>query len=166
MPNWCENELVVEGESQKEINRFAESHKYKSKDYETDLSFMADAPTPKPLQKLTANGTIRSKMIEKYGASDWYGWRLKNWGTKWDTTDAELTTWEKHELIYNFETAWSPPIEWLAKASANYPTLHFRLEYGESGNYFAGFATAHAGKVVDKEIPFKKSGFYHPEDEE
>jgi hypothetical protein len=45
---------------------------------------------------------------------------------------------EEKELEYQFNTAWGPPINWLATVSEMYPLLTFSLKYAESGCNFAG----------------------------
>ncbi|MAK50664.1 hypothetical protein [Marinobacter sp.] len=38
----------------------------------------------------------------------WYDWRINNWGTKWNTYDAELLDINE-SIEYTFNTAWGPP---------------------------------------------------------
>ena len=38
-----------------------------------------------------------------------------------------------------FDTAWAPPVAWLAVVSVKYPDLYFRLAYAEQGCGFAGW---------------------------
>jgi hypothetical protein len=38
----------------------------------------------------------------------WYHWQITHWGTKWNTYDAYEDGTDE-ELIYHFNTAWSPP---------------------------------------------------------
>lgn len=77
----------------------------------------------------------------------WYSWNITHWGTKWDTAvsdteeypDTELMTDTEDTLVYRFNTAWAPPIEAIAKLSAQYPDLELDLEFEEEsgwgGNY-------------------------------
>ena len=56
------------------------------------------------------------KLLEVSGFSDdykpqgWYGWRLDNWGTKWDIYDAHCDRIDANTLQLYFNTAWSPPM--------------------------------------------------------
>lgn len=65
---------------------------------------------------------------EKYGAKDWYDWRVKNWGTKWITpTKIEhIAKWEADNVSMielECESAWGPPYELL-----NFLTSEFDLD--------------------------------------
>ena len=133
MPNWCNNDLEVTGD-EKEIARF----KYDAGNYTEKevLSLQSLVPMPKEKEK------------------DWYNWHVENWGTKWDV-DATLYKDNTKELLYSFDSAWSPPIEAFVKASKNYPTLKFVLEYDELGMCFMGTATIENGILDDvcEDIP-------------
>lgn len=54
----------------------------------------------------------KAALKEKYGYESWYDWNIDNYGTKWDVGDSQgIQTWDDHELIVYFDSAWSPPIE-------------------------------------------------------
>lgn len=40
---------------------------------------------------------------------NWYNWRVRYWGTKWGAYDC-VTHVGKTQIIFEFQTAWSPPI--------------------------------------------------------
>lgn len=78
----------------------------------------------------------------KFNTDDWYNFNNREWGTKWDVAVAEddkhPTTYmeeaangDNHVVYYNFETAWSRPLNAIEKLSAQYPTLLFTLSYEE-----------------------------------
>lgn len=81
---------------------------------------------------------------DKFGADNWYDWQTNNWGTKWDA-DAENEGYSEKELLYNFDTAWSPPTDWLEKVCEMFPKLEFTLNYEEGGMGFKGEAYAFEG---------------------
>lgn len=66
----------------------------------------------------------------------WYRWGLRNWGTKWDCWDAELSE-EKDHLKYKFITAWSPPFPIYDKLMKLYYQLIFDIVSYEPMNYWA-----------------------------
>lgn len=57
-------------------------------------------------------------------------------------------------LGYSFQSAWSPPVEWLEKVARDYPGLYFRLKYEKTGVGFVGVATAKEGKVSNRSIDY------------
>jgi hypothetical protein len=79
----------------------------------------------------------------KFATNDWYNFNIREWGTKWDVAVAEdnkypdtymegpVANGENKVVYYNFNTAWSRPMEALTKLSAQYPTLLFTLSYEE-----------------------------------
>ena len=85
----------------------------KVKTGETALSFNALVPEPN-------------------GVGDPDAWAGEHWGTKWDAVSVGVCDGEDR-LDYWFETAWSPPLEWLAAVAKRFPKLRFTLEYGEPG---------------------------------
>lgn len=85
---------------------------------------------------------------------DGYHWNVVNWGTKWDIYHDDLTAevigWTKgcEKIYFEFETAWSPPIDWLIKVVEMFPELHFKFHYEESGCYFAGDVYGEGGSCT------------------
>lgn len=84
-----------------------------------------------------------AELREKFGADNWYTWRLKNWGTKWNSCDAEIVEEIVQSngivnLTYHFSTPWSTPngiIDALAPmAKAMRLTIDIYSE--EEGMYF------------------------------
>ena len=97
-------------------------------------------PMPTELNNtISSYGTERNEdLIAKYGVDNWYDWHCNYWGTKWDV-DAEEDDCEDEERIsMGFDSAWSPPSEWLKKVAQDYPSLKFLLEYEEGGCAFKG----------------------------
>ena len=44
--------------------------------------------------------------VQRYGSKDWYDWRIKNWGTKWNASDSSFN---EETGVVEFDTAWSMP---------------------------------------------------------
>lgn len=126
MPNWCTNTLTIYGgaKSIKEFKKKAyrkvvENNEIKE---ETDLSFEQFLPIP----------------LEKK-EDGWYDWCISNWGTKWDACSVCLEpSNKKTQLIYTFDTAWSPPCNIVTEMSKQFPSLLFHLHYDEPSMQFAG----------------------------
>ena len=152
MPNWCANHLVVRGD-EKEITRFrkqAESGKVKDSDTMHDIEFTISPflPMPKDLEG-TRSPSLRpvKRLIKKYGTDNWYDWRVKNWGTKWDV-EGYLEDESPRKLGYTFDSAWGPPDEAIKAMSKMYPTLTFTLKYDEPGMDFSGTLKLRNGEVL------------------
>jgi len=155
MPNLCECQLTIIGNNQKdEIKKFIKRAKIDEVE-PSDISIEKFLPTPKELDD-TDTETENSEFIKKYGASNWYDWRVMNWGTKWDIIGGERTSEddEDEKIDYMFETAWSPPIEALQSISKLYPKFVFVLKYEETLTGFIGIAKFINGKVDNKVINY------------
>ena len=94
-------------------------------------------PMPTELDNTTSPCEDNEVLKEKYGATNWYDWNCSNWGTKWDV-DIDIYEENDCEMYMSFDSAWSPPTNWLNKVSEDYPKLHFTLEYEEGGCAFKG----------------------------
>ena len=143
MANWCINSLEVTGDEVK-VEEFTKKF--------MDGGVNAFIPTPKELEDTEAPAQYKDpekakENIEKYGAADWYDWRVKNWGTKWDVGELCLTDRSEGYAYFTFETAWSPIVEAISKIAKMYPELTFSLDYEESGMGFFGKAIFRDGEL-------------------
>ncbi|AAP95799.1 hypothetical protein A6046_01090 [[Haemophilus] ducreyi] len=88
--------------------------------------------------------------IAKYGASDWYHWCIKNWGTKWNAEmlDDSILEGQKHSLECFFNTAWCPPEEWFHSLCTAFKDCELKLYFYEPGMCFAGFFESHADNYI------------------
>ena len=117
MPNWCHNEVTVQGEKKhvKEFMDFVKSDKQ-------EFDFEKIVPLP--------NGK-------------WdYDWCLSNWNTKWNACDVEKEVVDEfHEVTYTFETAWSPPenILRVLKEKFEESDLFISWFYREDGQELCGY---------------------------
>jgi hypothetical protein len=86
-------------------------------------------------------GSATDALADKYGAVDWYGWALANWGTKWDfgaeEGDAVTVDEGSNEVSLGFDTAWSPPIAFYQAMEDKFG-FHVRASYFEPGMSFVG----------------------------
>ena len=170
MPNWCYNNLLIDG-TREDVNNFLTAVTIPDSDQVTDeftsftdYDLTIPFPCPEELQ-ITAkflnadDGTddeetaaLRKQYaanIAKYDAATWYEWQINNWGTKWapKIDDAGIEHDGKHAWM-RFDSAWSPPSELVAKLSELFPTLQFVLWYSEDGMCFAGAESFYAGETV------------------
>ena len=142
MPNWCENTLTVTGPKE-HLDIFK-----KLSIVDGEFKMNGVFPTPEELLNTVSPNTYKGDredekaikehkeyvngLLRKYGHSDWYSWRVANWGTKWDASDMQgISIDEDEELTVWFATAWSPPIEWVKSAFAKFQSLNFSMTFLE-----------------------------------
>jgi len=134
MPNWNENKLSI-------MDCSPELESYLK---ENGLSFEKIKPTPPEMLNV--------------GNNSWYGWRVSNWGTKWDLTEqeqrevADQLISESADFQATFMTPWSPPLQAIAALSEMFPNDQFTLDYFESGCWFAGTAIISKGQIDDNQV--------------
>ena len=144
MPNWCEDDLAVSG-PKTEIKKFRKQGEANTKKKIINDFFAQFVPYPKDIFR----GDVGQKEEALYGDKTWVTWCPANWGTKWDANNCVVITEKPNRVVYQFDTAWGPPIQWLEKVAAIYPKLHFELNYDEPGMVFSGTAIGKDGIVVD-----------------
>ncbi len=169
MPNWCENDLTVEGP--KDV-------------IEEFLKFAAGAAGENPLND-EASPFDFHKFIEypeefrqqDKVAEDWHRehagrpdydcrerpkdgfnsggceWCWKNWGTKWPAcrvrVEGPLAGYDGTlKVVFHFDTAWNPPLPVIENAAKRYPALTLELRYFECGCAFNGILRCEHGDVI------------------
>lgn len=145
MPNYCSNMITLGHDDPAMILRAKEAF--------ACGSFLQEF-IPVPKQLLTEGGEsyggpdaekyddIRAKNKATFGYNSWYDWCINEWGTKWDVGNADgINTWDDHEFIAYFESAWSPP----CAAYEKLEDLGFRIyaTWYEPGCGFAGIYDEH-----------------------
>lgn len=154
MPNWVYNTITVSGPYKyvlevKQVmsqdiptQRRKEGSAWEDEQgvwdmVETDFSFfnVVAPPRDKWGEYFTTSGSAYEST--EY---NWYGWNIKNWGCKWDAInndfpilDGEFLSRDsdRNELVYRFDTAWSPPIEFVDAMAARFNMCQIELEYEE-----------------------------------
>ena len=56
--------------------------------------------------------------FKECGYTNWYDWRLENWGTKWNACECKISP-DMNRI--EFETAWCPPVEVIEKIFQDNP---------------------------------------------
>jgi hypothetical protein len=143
MPNWCENNLSIYGRKEDMI-KFMEVIRVGDDEYSLLEKLY---PTPEELNIGDVSMTPDEQQLanfEKFGYKSWYDWRIAKWGTKWPESSLSVgqdyteSTNGYSVIAFNFETAWSPPVEAFDKITMDYPNLLFCLYYEEPGMGFCG----------------------------
>lgn len=166
MPNHVYYIMSVSGEEEK-IKEFFDNHitgkGEKGEDYfdfDTIIPFPAeligttapnspprvDGKEVSPESKQYKEWEENSKnLIEKYGADNWYDWKVTNQGTKWGAYDYMYDA----DYRFTFQTAWSTPDPVFEKMAELYPTLRFDIDVVEEGGYFSGNINIENGEVEE-----------------
>ena len=141
MPNWCNNNITITGPKKiiDKIEKIAKSEDHNAED--GLLNYFH--PMPKELRDTTADGSKDEAMIKKHGFSDWYGWAVENWSTKWDIhefygVDRNYINDDESTIAFGFDSAWAPPIGAYQEFLANNSNVSIRATYYEGGCDFMG----------------------------
>lgn len=165
MPNWCHNHLIIKGNN---VQEFIKSCKGKGlawegpgTEQEKDFTFNALVPMPREILEVGWASAHRKRYITEEMLEEAYdnpvqSWLAENWGTdQRDAVDPRIEMVEGKAEI-KFDTAWTPPIEWLIRVSEMFPDLLFEIRYHEYGKGFVGQRRIKGGQhmaVCYAEIP-------------
>lgn len=136
MPNWCSNELVIEGKP-KELSKVM-------KQLEVTKS---EAVEPSDVTSFSCNNVIPRPAKE---GTNWYEWNTTNWGSKWDTSEvcADTSQWENGIIRYTFQTAWSPVSQVIDELAKQHKKVTITYNYYEGGSDFWGEVEYKKGEVT------------------
>jgi len=145
MPNWCSNEVQIDG-TKEDIAKFREECFTEHKGSPV-LDFAKIIPEPdydKPQKDGTHNDGVQTEF--KWEMPDWWNWRNDNWGTKWNLVphhDGDLTDYDidsgKDSISMSFDTAWEPPNGIYNAIVDRYPDLDINWFYREDGVQMSGW---------------------------
>jgi len=57
---------------------------------------------------------------EEHGATNWYDWNIKNYGSKWPDCYTHAQTVQNGNLLFQFESAWAPLVKLAQRISEDY----------------------------------------------
>ena len=147
MPNWCNNSITITGP----IDVIRPLYEQACDDANDETGLLdAMCPMPKALHETESpsrsSEEAQAELIAQYGASDWYSWRVNNWGTKWEISSEGLEFEDNGDgtatLSGWFDSAWAPPIgaynHYLDRMEG---AVTLEASYYEPGMDFAGFYT-------------------------
>ena len=140
MPNWCNNTITITGGANT-IRNLWEEAQTAIKDEDGKGSFgLLSAMAPEPDYSVTE---VAPAVGEEKIMSDWWDWRVTNWGTKWDVGDDGLE-FEDHgdgtaTIRGWFDSAWSPPLEAFNTFCEDMDGVYAEIYYHEPGMTFVGY---------------------------
>ena len=88
MPNWCRNKVTLNNPNRSSVDAL-----------ERELK----RPKPTPFNFIYPRPSWEDE--------NWYDWNISRWGTKWDVDPYEIHRIDSNTIAFEFESAWSPPIE-------------------------------------------------------
>ena len=149
MPNWCNNFIEIQGDK-KTITKLSRIIKDSNNPDDNNRGVFAALIGTKPF--VTA---------EDYDKGAWYEANSSWFGTKWDISyDEHSFTFEDESISIQCETAWSPPIPFLATLCKMYGVSGV-ITYDEGGSDFAGRTTIdNEGNIVEEEDYTYDEGMY------
>ena len=146
MPNWCDNQITITGPNSV-IDKIEKIVKEESNNIENGL-LQFFHPMPKELMETEKSSDDKKMNKQPFvdGVNNWYDWRVKNWGTKWELCEfygvdrQYLTEQSEGEstISFAFSSAWSPPIEAYQNFLENNSDCFIRAYYYEGGCDFMG----------------------------
>ena len=142
MANMCENYLRISGPAD-DVGRFKE----RAMGYSPwHMPVSGEAPEPLNFHSLLP---IPDEVLAAGYHAAGYEWEYEHWGCKWGACGSRIVDDWDEGLLYEFDSAWSPPLQFIEQVSRQWPTLVFVLEYEESGDGYKGLAKAEAGTLED-----------------
>ena len=145
MPNWVTNTLTIEcadkellAEVGARLRAPIPSHKGHAEDAPQFSFWNIIKPEDSILDEYFANADA----TQLHNRNNWYNWNNRNWGCKWDAR-VHFAEMVDGKLVYEFDTAWAPPLQVIETLSENYPDLEITIRYVEEQgwggeHYFQG----------------------------
>jgi len=158
MPNWCENDLVIEGKAET-INLLIKLAKGKDSDFDFNqfLPYPLCYQNKEVEKKCETDGYNGYRYSKKDAIMSGYSWCNLNWGTKWNLCKDSIYYNRVEEMkkgykrwCLGFDTAWSPPTELIKALSKIFP-CNITLKYKEEGCCFKGILKIKKGEVSKEE---------------
>ena len=165
MPNYCSNVVEIQGPQHilktlvEHRLDFMKIHPYPK---ELDITAGREGADDSPEQKALV--AAEESNLKKYGYKNWYDWCVNNWGTKWNAggdndamqVDFDEDVGNQGIALFQFDTAWAPPLGVLEKLMETHPELSIECRYHEPGVGFFGVWTDGSDRCYETE-QFPKS---------
>lgn len=138
MPNYCQNTLKIIAKDDV-VKTIIDMMRGTGEDEGNLFDFNKVIPMPENIYR----GAVGKEEEALYGKNNWYDWSIENWGTKWNSVDAEL-----RENCFVFDTAWSPCSPVISTLAEMFPEARFEYWYEELGMRFCGREVYEGGNIV------------------
>ncbi len=96
------------------------------------------------LEEIYEIGQKQVNNILQYDALNWYEWRIRNWGCKWNADKLEILD----GCSFSFETPWDPPLNVIIAMSKAKPHIKIAFLYADEdiGSH-VGYMLLQGGKI-------------------
>lgn len=126
MSDMCQNWLKVCGKT-KQVRQFRKQVDERNAKPEARYPYQMKASRFSFHRLIPMPKDILDQGYDPFG----YDWQKANWGVKWGACNVKLKK-DNGALIYYFETAWYPPVDFIKKVSGLFPKLQFTLEWPDA----------------------------------
>lgn len=156
MPNYVYNSLTIKANNKKELDAFLQKAKHEDGEF-SFWNFIT--PPQEALDSGEYWGTNGWEDGERYGDThnNWYHFNYREWGTKWDAFEVDLSGHYSDELahIITFTTAWAHPEPVFKAIAEQHPELEFDFSWEEEQGWGgAGIGTSgHFSITEEYDIP-------------
>ena len=142
MPNWCSNGITIKGDYDtlvkfKEIIALSDDAHNEADGF---LQIMVPMPTAL-FDTVKGTGEEDQKTFVD-GCNNWWDWRVKNWGCKWDISTEGLEFIDNKDgtatIEGYFDSPWGPPIDAVNTFTEANHDCELELYYNETGMCFVG----------------------------
>lgn len=179
MPNWCVNQVDIQGDeaevaklvalvkSEDSVFSFEkiipppDTDAYRGKASSSDYICGCKSEYVDDAWQIGGKALVDRKCPEHLAVAvldspdNWYNWNISHWGTKWSAAeewnDRTDDSVVEGTTSYSFDTAWSPAEPVVAALAEQFPTLTMQHRYCEAGMGFAGEIAYVDGKQVSYE---------------
>ena len=145
MPNYCNNNIVITGPNSviDKIEKIANGDKGDLLQYFYPMPKELNDTVAGPEPKTKKEKLEKRRLQVEYGASNWYDWRVENWGTKWDIMEFYNITRkeigeDESEIELGFDTAWAPALGAYERFIDKNSNCSLKAYYYEPGCDFMG----------------------------
>lgn len=96
------------------------------------------------LEEIYSLGQKQVNNILQYDALNWYEWRIRNWGCKWNADKLEILD----GCSFSFETPWEPPLKVIVEMSKAKPHIKIAFLFADEDiGAHVGYMLLQGGKI-------------------
>lgn len=115
-----------------------------------------------PVPAFISTGDLYINSREEKTGRNWYEFKRKYWGTKWNAYETRIITDVADDatgdikIVFAFDTAWNTPEPIIETLAMWFKELSFHHEFFDEGWNFAGTRTYSGGEIKEINEPKRK----------